>query len=199
MRSRRRIDRSSIIAHPLNFDIQRERSLKCDAKTWHICIYHPLYNLYGFSLSIGNTNVATLTCLGWLLKYFNYSCPQADVTRMRTSYLIDGSFKFEVDPHQFNLRLQHFSQFQRKKIKSWQVCDWLAKWLIALRFMDLSWLRVYRRSNVSPVIVINYFCTWIWYVVNVYKIIGVISYVTTKLSEHFDTGMVCWIELISPT
>ena len=34
---------------------------------------------------------------------------------MRTSYLIDGSFKFEVDPHQFNLRLQHFSQFQRKK------------------------------------------------------------------------------------
>ena len=141
MRSRRRIDRSSIIAHRLNFDIQRERSLKCDAKTWHICIYHPLYNLYGFSLSIGNTNVATLTCLGWLLKYFNYSCPQADVTRMRTSYLIDGSFKFEVDPHQFNLRLQHFSQFQRKKIKSWQVCDWLAKWLIALRFLHLNLVR----------------------------------------------------------
>ena len=30
-------------------------------------------------------------------------------------YLDDGSFKFEVDPHQFNLRLHHFSQFERKK------------------------------------------------------------------------------------
>ena len=29
-----------------------------------------------------------------------------------------GRFKFEVDPHQFNLRLHHFSQFQRiKKIQ----------------------------------------------------------------------------------
>ena len=36
-------------------------------------------------------------------------------------YLNNGSFKSEVDPHQFNLR-------ERKKIfKSWQVCDWLAK------------------------------------------------------------------------
>ena len=29
-------------------------------------------------------------------------------------FLSNGSFKFEVDPHQFNLRLHHFSQFQRK-------------------------------------------------------------------------------------
>ena len=45
------------------------------------------------------------------------------------------------------------SQFQRnnKKFKSWQVCDWLAKWLIILGFMDLRWPRVYRRSNVGLV------------------------------------------------
>ena len=32
VRSRRRFDSSSIFAHPVNFDIQRKRSLKCDAK-----------------------------------------------------------------------------------------------------------------------------------------------------------------------
>ena len=32
---------------------------------------------------------------------------------------------------------------------SWQVCDWLAKWIIMLRFMDLRWPRVFRRSNVG--------------------------------------------------
>ena len=30
-------------------------------------------------------------------------------------YLNNGRFKFEVDPHQFNLRLHHFSQFQLKR------------------------------------------------------------------------------------
>ena len=64
-------------------------------------------------------------------------------------YLNNGRFKF--DPHQFNLRLHHFSQFQHKKIKCWLVCDWLAKWLIVLGFMDLRWPRVYRRSNVGLV------------------------------------------------
>ena len=64
-------------------------------------------------------------------------------------YLNNGSFKSEVDPHQFNLR-------ERKKIfKSWQVCDRLAKWLIVLGFMDLRWPRVYRRSNVGLV-------CWCW-------------------------------------
>ena len=32
-------------------------------------------------------------------------------------YLNNGRIKSEVDPHQFNLRLHHFSQFQRKKKK----------------------------------------------------------------------------------
>ena len=38
-----------------------------------------------------------------------------------------------------------------KIFKSWQVCDWLAKWIIMLRFMDLRWPRVFRRSNVGLV------------------------------------------------
>ena len=67
----------------------------------------------------------------------------------------NGNFKFEVDAHQLDLRLHHFSQFplnvKKKKIKSWQVCDWLAKWLIMLGYMNLRQPRVYRRSNVGLV------------------------------------------------
>ena len=150
-------DSSSIIANPVNFDLFR-RSLKCDAKNStyiYTYIYHPLDNLYGF-LSIGNTknHVATLTCLQWILKYVVCVCALLIDNVGNYLYLNNGRFKFEVDPHQFNLRLHHFSQFQRikkKKLKSWQVCDWLAKWLIILGFMDLRWPRVYRRSNVCLV------------------------------------------------
>ena len=38
-----------------------------------------------------------------------------------------------------------------KIFKSWQVCDWLAKWIIMLRFINLSWPRVFRRFNVGLV------------------------------------------------
>ena len=50
MRGRRRIDSSSIIAHPVNF----ETSLKCDAKnSTYICIYiRPLDNRYRFCISV---------------------------------------------------------------------------------------------------------------------------------------------------
>ena len=41
-------------------------------------------------------------------------------------YLNNGSFKFEVDPHQFNLRLHHFSQFQRKEKNQKLAGLWLA-------------------------------------------------------------------------
>ena len=42
-------------------------------------------------------------------------------------YLNNGRFKFEVDPHQFNLRLHHFSQFQRIKKKIQKLAGlWLA-------------------------------------------------------------------------
>ena len=54
VRSRRHID-SSIIAHLVNFDIQRKRSLKCDTirtRHTHTHIYDPLDNRYGFSISV---------------------------------------------------------------------------------------------------------------------------------------------------
>ena len=99
-----------------------------------------------------------MICLEWLLSteicwYFHYSCSK--LTSHACALLIDnvgnylylnnGSFKSEVDPHQFNPR-------EKKEVfKSWQVCDWLAKWLIVLGFMDLRWPWVYRRSNVGLV------------------------------------------------
>ena len=42
-------------------------------------------------------------------------------------------------------------QCLKKKFKSWQVYDWLAKWLIMSGYMDLRRPRVYRRSNVGLV------------------------------------------------
>ena len=84
-------------------------------------------NRYGF-LSIGSTknHVATLTCFEWLLKYVNVSIILAPKLTLHACallidnvgnylYLNNGSFKFGVDPHQINLRLHHFSQFQHKK------------------------------------------------------------------------------------
>ena len=55
VQSRQRLDSSSIIAHPVNFDIQRERSLKCDANNSTYIYthrYHPLNKQYGFSISV---------------------------------------------------------------------------------------------------------------------------------------------------
>ena len=154
----------------------------------YIYIYHPLDNRHGSSLSIDNTknHMATSTCLEWLLKYVNISIILAPkLTSHACALLIDkvgnylflnnGRFKFEVDPREFNLRLHHFSQFQRNKkiFKRWQVCDWLAKWLIILGFIDLRWPRVYRCSNVGLVfikIVGKYtkfyqsrVCLWLWF------------------------------------
>ena len=67
-----------------------------------------------------------------------------------------GASNFKIGLHQFNLRLHHFSQFpsnvsKKKVFKSWQVYDWLAKWLIMSGYMDLRRPRVYRRSNVGLV------------------------------------------------
>ena len=42
-----------------------------------------------------------------------------------------------------------------KIFKSCRVCDWMAKWIIMLRFMDLIWPRVFRRSNVGLVFIIG--------------------------------------------
>ena len=64
--------------------------------------------------------------------------------------------------YQFNMGLiapfftvSFHEKFEKKKFfkifKSWQVWDWLAKWIIMLRFMDLRWPRVFRRSKVGLV------------------------------------------------
>ena len=42
-----------------------------------------------------------------------------------------------------------FLNFQ--KLAGLWMCDWFAKWIIMLRFMDLGWPRVFQRSNVSLV------------------------------------------------
>ena len=49
--SRRRFDSSSIISQPVNFDIQRERVLKCDAKN---STYINTYRYIDITLSISN-------------------------------------------------------------------------------------------------------------------------------------------------
>ena len=101
--------------------------------------------------------------------YFHYSCSK-HLTSHACPLLIDNvgnylymclnnwSFKSEVDPHQFNLR-------EKKEIfKSWQVCDWLVKWLIVLGFMDLRWPGVYWHSNVGlvliPITTLHMTCIW---------------------------------------
>ena len=74
-----------------------------------------------------------------------------------TLSIIDMDFLY-----QFNLRLiaplftvSFHEMFEKKKFfkifKSWQVFDWLAKWIILLGFMDLRWPRVFRRFSVGLV------------------------------------------------
>ena len=114
VRSRRRIDRSSIIAHSVNSDLSHtwEGSLKCYAKnSTYIYIYDALDNRYGFST------------WDWLHHF--------------SQFLFMKSLK----------KKKFFKIFE-----SWQVCDWLAKWIIMLRFMDLRWPRVFRRSNAGLVV-----------------------------------------------
>ena len=133
----------------------------------YIYIYYPFDNRYGFSLTVGNTknHIATLTCLEWHTEICQH-CWHVHYRLIDNLcdhlYLKNGSFKFEVDPHQINL--SYFSQFpfnvkQKKKIfKSWQVCVWLARWFIMLGFMDLRWPRISRHSNVGLVNIILHVC-----------------------------------------
>ena len=81
-------------------------------------------------------------------------CQELDIYRDITLSIIDNNFLY-----QFSQRFHHFSvSFQCQKIdfkiiKSWQVCDCLAKWLIMLELIDLWRPRVSRRSNVGLVCV----------------------------------------------
>ena len=61
-----------------------------------------------------------------------------------------GTSNLKLMPHSWTWGCTTFHNFLwmwKKKMKSWQVCDWLAKWLIMSGYMDLRRPRVYRRSN----------------------------------------------------
>ena len=132
-------------------------SLPVGFRTWHwrytclLLLISMLWHRQAIFESKGDELSSPSTCP----KLTSHACALLIDNVGNYLYLNNGSFIFEVDPHQFNLRLHHFSQFQRKgrkkKFKSCQICDWLAKWLIGLGFMDLRWPRVYRRSNVGLV------------------------------------------------
>ena len=88
------------------------------------------------------------------------SCQELDIYILyiyMTLLIIDMDFLY-----QFNMGLiaplftvSFHEKFKKKMFfeifQIWQVCDWLAKWIIMLRFMDLRWPRVFRRSNVGLV------------------------------------------------
>ena len=106
------IDSSSIIAHPVNYEVPQDRSRKYYAITRYI-----------------------------------YRERERDRER---------DFKFMIfisstwDCTTFHNFLPMFKK--KKFFKSWQVYNWLAKWLIMSGYMDLRRPRVYRRSNVGLVI-----------------------------------------------
>ena len=94
------------------------------------------------------------THLGEIVKM---SCQKPNIYIYMTLLIIDMDFLY-----QFNMGLiapfftvSFHEKFEKKKFfkifKSWQVWDWLAKWIIMLRFMDLRWPRVFRRSDVGHV------------------------------------------------
>ena len=128
--SRRRIDSSFNIAHPVNSDLHTwERSSKCYAKNsththTHIYIYIYIYiYTYIYMLLIIDMDFLYQFNMGLIAPLFTVS---------------------------FHESLKKKMLF--KIFKSWQLCDWLVKWIIMLRFMDLRWQRVFRRSNVGLVI-----------------------------------------------
>ena len=117
VRSRRRIDSSSIIAHPLNSDLHTwERSLKCHAKNLTY-----IYYIY-MTLLIIDMDFLYQFNMGLIAPFFSF-------------------FSWKVWKKKMFFKI----------FKNWQVWDWLAKWIIMLRFMDLRWPRVFRRSNVGLV------------------------------------------------
>ena len=83
---------------------------------------------------------------------------------------------FTVSFHEKFEKIMFFKIF-----KSWQVCDWLAKWIIMLPFMDLRWPRVFRRSNVGLVYCFS-FVQWI-----LLKLC--IEHGSAKFSSKFQKGV----------
>ena len=90
---------------------------------------------------------------GLKLRQATVGYQELDIYMYMTLSIINMDFLY-----QFNLRLiaplftvSFHEMFEKKKFKCWQVCDWLAKCIIMLRFMDLRWPRVFRRSSVGLV------------------------------------------------
>ena len=172
VRPRRRVDISSIIAHPVKYDIPQDRSRKYYARTLYIATHAHIYILHiyrerdRFSISIGNTenHVATLTCLEchtvkicWH-SHYRLIDNEGDYLYLKNQRMGASNSKLVFvsstwDCTTFNNFLPMFKK--KKKKKSWQVYDWLAKWLIMSGYMDLRRPRVYRRSNVGLVL---YYC-----------------------------------------
>ena len=73
-----------------------------------------------------------------------------------TEWLLTSDFWLFLEPwyaRWYEYEIFIFQCFKKKKkiFKSWQVYDWLAKWLIMSGYMDLRRPRVYRCSNVGLV------------------------------------------------
>ena len=116
-----------------------------------------------------------------------------------TLLIIDMDFQPGIDCTTFHSFFS-WKVWKKKKffkiLESWQVCDWLAKWIIMLRFMDLRWPRVFRRSNAGLVIE----CTVRWKKAkyhhnNIYNfgiLYGLFPRLTTKWRCNLLVVLWCW-------
>ena len=107
--------------------------------------------------------------------------------------------------YQFNMGLiaplftvSFHEKFEKKKFlkifKSWQVCDWLVKWIIMLQFMDLRWPRVFRRSNVGLVRSYYHGQKWCPCKRSRSEVKGQVTAINTLLSR-FRTLTSVWIDI----
>ena len=98
----------------------------------------------------------------WLYQELDiYTCIYIYVYMMLLIIDVDFLYQFNLGLIAPLFTVSFHEKFEEKKMffkifKSWQVCDWLAKWIIMLQLMDLRWPRVFRRSNVGLVCWINY-------------------------------------------
>ena len=175
MRARRRVDSSSIIAHPVSLDkwshytsldIPREGSREYYARTRYIAIYVYIC-IYRERL--------TLSIMDIDRQHWKSCRHTVKICQLSHNRLIDniGDYLFVLQESENEWELQiwnwstsvqpaiaplfifpsNVSKKKKKKVfKNWQVYDWRTKWLIMLGYMDLRRPRVYRRSNVGLVV-----------------------------------------------
>ena len=89
---------------------------------------------------------------------------------------------FTVSCHEIFEKNFFFFNFQ--KLAGLWMCDWLTKWIIMLRFMDLGWPRVFRRSSVGLVL----FC-FVLFFVKAWRSSNIIkTYFTSQFICLYSTG-----------